>query len=124
MKVQEIMNVGDFDFSFEKQGHGAVATAAKRIANGETIIFDVFNRENKENSRELTHKGTFYFGLYDLGQPDGVAFRTSVNKNLDCAGSHSLIPSWYGHITKDPVHIASRLQLFLMREGSDYFLRD
>lgn len=124
MNEAQINDVSQLDFSFEKQGFGAVATAAKKIANNEMVVFDVYNRDNKSNSKELTYKRTFYFGLYDLRHPNGVAFRKSLNSNLDDSGSHSLIPSWYGEIVKDSVFIASRLQMFLMREGSDYFLRD
>ncbi len=122
MKTKQITDVNQLDFSFENQGFGAVAIAAKKIADGEIVSFDVFDRKNKANSKEVTYINTFYFGIFDLGKPDGFAFRVSENQNLDIIGSHSIIPSWYGNIVKDPVFIAARLQLYLMGEGSDFFI--
>jgi hypothetical protein len=113
-------------FSFENQGFGAVAIAAERIAKGEAICFDIFNRDNKTDSCELTYKGKKYFGLHDIGSDDeiDIAFRVSDVQNLDANGSHSLIASWYRTQVDNPIYIAARLQLFLTREATDYFINN
>lgn len=119
MTIKDVKSTRQVNWKFENHCFGGCAIAAQKIAAGETIYFDVFNRPNKEDSTELKYKTRFYFGLVDIdGSP---ALRVSNSTNLEDSGTHSLIPSWNNQAA-DPVFIAARLTLFLCREGSDWFI--
>jgi hypothetical protein len=119
MTTQQITSTRQINFAFDTHCFGACANAAKDIANGNTVKFDVFTRPNKEDSTELKYKSAFYFGIADIdGKP---ALMVSHCSDLDAHQSHSLIASW-NDSANDPVFIAARLTLFLSREGSDWFI--
>lgn len=119
MNIKDVKSTRQLNWKFENHCFGGCATAAQKIAAGETVYFDVFTRPNKEDSTELKHKSRFYFGIVDIdGSP---ALRVSNSTNLEDAGTSSLIPSWNNQAA-DPVFIAARLTLFLCREGSDWFI--
>lgn len=121
MRQDQKTSTGQFDFKFNNHCFGGCAFAAVKIANGDTVKFDVFKRLNKEDCRELTYQTSFYFGLLVIeGTP---AFRVSPNTDLEAPQSHSLIASWNNE-ANNPIYIAARLTLFLTREGSDWFLDD
>lgn len=115
-------HTSQFDFSPELCGHGAIAAAAWKIADGQTVCIDLFNRDDKNDSRALTFKKSQYFGIaYFDGKP---ALRTNTRPPLDHDGSHSLICSGNATAT-DPVHIAARVMQFIMRENcSDWFINN
>lgn len=124
MSVKERTDTAQMNFGSHQQGVGAVALAAKRIAKGETIYFDVFTRPNMpDNFRIIKHKGRFYFGVLKLLPERKNALRVSHCEDLDAFGTESLIATWQAG-AKDPVFIAARITQFLMREGSDWFIQD
>lgn len=118
MTTQQITRTTQLDFKFNNHCFGACGYAAIDIAKGDTVKFDVFKR-NPLVSTELEYKSTWYFGLFDIdGKP---ALRVSNTPDLDASGTHSLIASWNDE-ANNPVFISARLVLFLMREGSDWFI--
>lgn len=119
LKIEEITSTRQANFKFENHCFGACAVAAKEIANGQTVKFDVFTRPNKNDSCEMRYKTSFYFGLYNIDEKP--ALRVSHCTNLDAPSTHSLIASWYD-CANDPIFISARLTMFLMREGSDWFI--
>lgn len=119
MRVQDITNTNQLDWSFGSHCFGSCAIGAKEIVEGKIVKFDVFQRGAV--STLLSYVNTFYFGLVEI---DGTpALRVNNSTNLDANGSHSLIPSWYKE-ANDPIYISARLTLFLMREGSDWFINN
>lgn len=121
MNTQQFTNTRQFNWQFTNHCYGAAAIAAKRIAEGETIYFDVFIRPNKNDSTEMKFKQRFYFGIVNIG--DKPALRVSHSKDLMDHSTHSLIPSWNEQAI-DSATIAARLTLFLAREGADWFIQE
>lgn len=117
-------------FRFETHGIGAAGYAAKRIAQGETVSFDIWNRIKDDNDF-LTIKREFvkrvYIGLSKLDdEPEGrdTALRVSHCSDLQAHQTHSLIASWQGNdITGDPVFIAAEIVSYMMANKYDnYFI--
>lgn len=119
MKPQEITHTSQLDFSFETHGAGGAAKAAKLITEGKTVRVDTFVRDLKD-SRSLTHTKCSYIGLLDLDSDGKLALRESGSTDLDCSGSHSLIPSWNDN-AGDVVLIAATIANYFSRSGADYF---
>ncbi len=123
-------------FRYEKHGAGAAGYAAKRIANGEIVSFDIWQRI-LDDSQFLTVRREFvkkvFIGLCELdGEPEGknVALRVSHIPDMEAHQSHSLIASWNGvDIAKDAVFIAAEIVSFMGCQGTNgrsvnYFIND
>ena len=118
MQVQGITHTHQLNWQFDTHSFGACAKAATDITAGQTVKFDVFTR-SKDDSTKLHYVNSFYFGLMDI---DGTpALRVSHCTNLDAHETHSLIASWNTE-ANNPVYISARLTMFLMREGTDWFI--
>lgn len=108
-------------FSFETQGHGAVALAAKRIAAGEQIAFECYNRTPLDSTM-MDLKAIYHISLYRIPEDGTICLRISESTDMDAVGSHSLLASWYKlEIVKDPVHIAAAIMSYF-KPYSDYFI--
>ena len=107
---------------------GAAAIAAKLIAQGKIISFDMWERVEISFANCVRHyKGTVFIGLTKLEDENpgrNIAVRVSHNKDMQAHQSHSLIASWYGNeIATDPVHIASAIVSYMAAHKADnYFL--
>lgn len=108
---------------YEQQGKGAVAIAAKRIAEGKTIYFDCFEDippQKGQDGQQLRYLGRHYFGIIKFeGLP---ALRMSKSEDLEDIGSHSLLSSGFPHVT-DPVHIATAIYSALRTEARTFFIQ-
>ena len=102
MKIQEITSIGQMNFSFENHSFGAAAIAAKRIVNGEIVGFNVFERPNKNDSRELRYKTRFYFGLYGIdGTPE---IKALIGRNQMIVGTVAQSPIKMGQIAVENMY--------------------
>lgn len=115
------------DWQFHTHGYGAIAIAAVTIAAGfatgnhESVGFECYARENKDDSTEMTLKAIHYFGIKDI--EGRSALRVHNEPNLEGAGSHSVIASWYPpEIVTDSTYIAAAISQYLCRAYSDYFV--
>ena len=111
------------DFIYENHGSGAAAIAAKLIAQGKIISFDMWERVEISFANCVRHyKGTIFFGLEN--NAGDISARVSLSHNLASSGSHALIASWHGEeIATDPVHIASAIVSYMAAHKVDnYFL--
>lgn len=97
----------DFNWSFASQGAGAIAIAAKEIAAGKTVKFEMYNRDAQDKTI-MNLAFAAHYGICEIeGHP---ALRESISLDLAACGSHSVLPSWYAaEIVTDPVYIAAML---------------
>lgn len=121
LTVLDTISTRSIDWSIENHGYEAVAIAAKKIASGETVKFECYNRRNKDDITEMTFEATIFFGIAEINGHNAV--RISKTKDLLESQTHSLIPS-YNKYVSDPVFIAASLMGYLRTQYVDFFLKE
>ena len=118
-------------FSFTKHGVGAAGVAAKRIATGEIVSFDIWMRIKDQNGFTVSSRQfikTVYIGLAKLEdeKPErNTALRMSNTHDLLAVNTFSLLASWDGNeISTDPVFISAAIAHYMGIYNYDYFLNE
>lgn len=119
-------------FEYTNHGTGAAAIAAKKIAKGETIRFDLWkikrSIENVFSPIEREYIKTVYIGLDNIKDNDGTmkkCLRCSSTTNLNDHLSFSLIPTWKSEYAEDPVFIAAEISAYMcINKIDNYFVSE